>query len=313
MKAKEEYTFLAIDDDPGDLELLGRQFEEFGDFDVNYIAVGDMQAALSVLAETAVDIIFLDYVLGGENGIDVACKLKEEGFSQPVILLTGHGNESIAIDAIRAGVSDYVIKGFQQSNDLLRAIINAIEKSKLEQKIVDDKDRFEELSIMDDLTGLYNRRYLFETFAREIKRWNRTGQPFSIMMLDLDHFKEVNDEFGHPTGDMVLSMTAQKIKENLRESDMAFRYGGEEFCLMLIDTHLDMATVMAERLRVEIEKTEYLSVETNKKIRVTTSIGIAEFDDTVKDPMKLIGRADHALYNAKEAGRNQVVAYTEKS
>ncbi len=310
---KKEYTFLAIDDDPGDLELLGRQFEGFGGFDINYIAVGDIQAALSVLADTAVDIIFLDYVLGGENGVDAACKLKDKGFSQPVILLTGQGNERIAIDAIRAGVSDYVIKGLQQSGDLLRAIVNAIERSRLQQKIVDDKDRFEELSIMDDLTGLYNRRYLFEAFTREIKRQGRTGQPFSIMMLDLDHFKDVNDEFGHPTGDMVLSMTARKIKENLRESDMAFRYGGEEFCLMLIDTHLDMAMVMAERLRVEIEKTEYLSVEPRKEIRVTISIGVAEFDDAVKDPMQLIGRADHALYNAKEAGRNQVLAYTEKS
>jgi len=313
MKNRNEYTFLAIDDDLGDLELLGRQFEELDGFDINYIAVGDMQAALSVLTETSVDIIFLDYVLGGENGVDVACKLKDEGFSQPVILLTGHGNERIAIDAIRAGVSDYVVKGFQQSNDLLRAIVNAIEKSKLQQKIVDDKERFEELSILDDLTGLYNRRYLFEAFSKEIKRRDRTGKTFSIMMLDLDHFKEVNDEFGHLTGDMVLSKTAKKIKENLRESDMAFRYGGEEFCLMLIDTQIEKAIVMAERLRAEIEKTEYLSVETHGKISVTTSIGVAEFDDTVKDPMKLIGRADHALYNAKEAGRNRVVAYEKKS
>ncbi|MCB4437936.1 diguanylate cyclase [Alteromonas sp. McT4-15] len=158
-------------------------------------------------------------------------------------------------------------------------------------------------SRVDGLTGLYNRRYWQERFDEVFKLSKRRGKPSTAMMLDIDHFKRINDTYGHQAGDKVIKMLAALIKRCIRETDLAGRYGGEEFAIILTDSALDNAKVVAERIRQFAQR---LEVEhEGKTIRFTISLGLAEFDSNIKGAMGWLELADQALYEAKQNGRNQ--------
>jgi diguanylate cyclase (GGDEF)-like protein len=158
-------------------------------------------------------------------------------------------------------------------------------------------------SRVDGLTGLYNRRYWQERFDEVFKLSKRRGKPSTAMMLDIDHFKRINDTYGHQAGDKVIKMLAALIKRCTRETDLAGRYGGEEFAIILTDSALDNAKVVAERIRQFAQR---LEVEhEGKTIRFTISLGLAEFDSNIKSAMGWLELADQALYEAKQNGRNQ--------
>jgi diguanylate cyclase (GGDEF)-like protein len=177
----------------------------------------------------------------------------------------------------------------------------AVDRARLKEKA----GEFEQLSVTDALTGLLNRRYIEQRLAEEVKRSNRHGFPMSFMMLDVDHFKSYNDEFGHPAGDEALKIVGHVIKETLRAADVAARFGGEEFSILLPQTVPAEAAVIAERIRRNIEQTEF------PHRRVTLSIGIASCSADLCSSDNLVGAADKALYEAKRAGRNQVRAFEE--
>jgi diguanylate cyclase (GGDEF)-like protein len=160
------------------------------------------------------------------------------------------------------------------------------------------------ISTIDSVTGLHNRRWLNEVFIRQIDRCHREGQPVCIAMLDIDHFKSVNDTFGHRAGDLVLAQLGRVMQAQFRPTDMIARYGGEEFSVLLPETDLREATAALERVRLAIEKTQ-TSVAARTAIKVTVSVGIAQWADgfSLDD---LIQRADQALYRAKQSGRNAV-------
>ncbi|CAN5234526.1 hypothetical protein BH20ACI1_BH20ACI1_23720 [soil metagenome] len=164
---------------------------------------------------------------------------------------------------------------------------------------------FEQLSVTDALTGLLNRRYLEERLAEEIKRSNRHGFPMSFMMIDVDDFKSYNDNFSHPEGDKALKLVAQSLKETLRGADVAARYGGEEFSILLPQTTSDEAKTIAERVRENVEKTQF-----NNR-QVTVSIGIASCSQVICNAQEIISAADKALYRAKEMGRNNVQIFED--
>ncbi len=165
--------------------------------------------------------------------------------------------------------------------------------------------QLEAISVTDDLTGLYNRRYFFERLEEYLRAARRHRLPLSLMMLDLDHFKRINDTFGHPTGDRVLKALAEVIRSGLRASDIPARYGGEEFLILLPYTGEAEATRLAERLRRTISGHPFSIPESARP--VTISIGVAEFDvDHPVDGEALVARADAALYRAKRDGRNRV-------
>lgn len=166
-----------------------------------------------------------------------------------------------------------------------------------------------EVSSRDSLTGLYNRWFVVEKLDSEINRALRHGSPMSLLMLDIDHFKRINDTFGHPAGDQVLQSIGKLLRESCRVYDVPGRYGGEEFCIVLPETKPANTTVVAERIRRRLESTELRCGDS--AIVVTASIGIAGMDVPVDDgdvlsPAALIDRADRALYSAKSRGRNRV-------
>lgn len=172
-----------------------------------------------------------------------------------------------------------------------------------------------ESSARDALTGLYNRRYVIDKIDAEMNRALRHGHPMALMMLDVDHFKNINDSFGHPAGDRVLQSLGNVLKESCRIYDTPGRYGGEEFCLMLPDTRLENTLIVAERIRQRVEATAFESGSVT--IHLTTSIGVAALETVPEEALfsanALIERADRALYAAKDRGRNRVETWNPSS
>ncbi|WP_019614128.1 sensor domain-containing diguanylate cyclase [Psychromonas ossibalaenae] len=164
--------------------------------------------------------------------------------------------------------------------------------------------KLEHLSHTDTLTQLNNQGYWRECCQQEYKRHTRTQQPSSLIMLDIDHFKQVNDTYGHPFGDEVIREVANCLRKNMRETDIAGRYGGEEFTLILVDTDLKSAQLVAERVRESIESSEFQYQ--GKEVKITASIGIAHITGNIPDYQTWIKTADLGLYIAKDSGRNQI-------
>lgn len=167
------------------------------------------------------------------------------------------------------------------------------------------------LSHTDDLTGLFNQRYLEVILEREISLAKRNNTEFSVLFLDLDHFKNVNDSHGHLIGSRLLSEVGEEIKRALRDSDITFRYGGDEFVMILSHTGLEAAIMVAERVRMQIEKKRFLAKE-NLEIRLTASIGVANVPLHAGTKQQILKAADEALYGVKKAVRNKVIAATAK-
>jgi len=164
------------------------------------------------------------------------------------------------------------------------------------------------LSRRESLTGCFNRRAFYELFPREVERAHRLGEGVSLVFLDIDHFKRINDRHGHETGDRVLQQLAARLQATVRETDLLFRWGGEEFVILLAHTAPDDAPALAERVRAAVEARPFLEDETFRPVRVTVSVGTAGAAEYPIDPDELLARADAACYRAKEAGRNRVEA-----
>lgn len=163
----------------------------------------------------------------------------------------------------------------------------------------------ERLAMTDSLTEVSTRRYFMERFGEELNRAKNRKSQLTFLMIDVDHFKKFNDQYGHMVGDQILRRMGEIIKENIREIDIAGRYGGEEFCVVLPDTDEKGGTYVAERIRAATEKTQIRSYDA--KVNITISIGLASFPKSGHAPQELIQKADKALYKAKEAGRNRVL------
>lgn len=185
---------------------------------------------------------------------------------------------------------------------------NALYNAFIFEKIEDEKTRLERLAITDYLTGLYNIRYFYHRLDEEFSRARRYNFPLSCLMIDLDHFKDINDRYGHRAGDSVLREVARLMKSHTRKSDVLARYGGEEFIMLLPETHEKGAIAKAEQLRSSISKLRFKSLTNGRA--VTVSIGVATYPDvTVNDTDDLITYADNALYKAKTSGRNRVEVF----
>jgi diguanylate cyclase (GGDEF)-like protein len=183
----------------------------------------------------------------------------------------------------------------------------ALERAEWQERATE----FQLMSITDPLTSLPNRRYLEERLTEEVNRSKRYGYPMSFLMIDIDDFKSYNDNNGHQAGDLALQITAHCLKATLRSADVASRYGGEEFCILLPQTPLNEAVAIAERVRQRVESTTYPHGKTQPLGTVTISIGISTFAKHVDTPERVIAAADRALYSAKSLGKNRIEIYQE--
>jgi len=254
--------------------------------------------ALEILRSEEVDLILLDVMMPIMTGLDVLAVIKRDPALQniPVILVTANADDRKVAEGLDMGAFDYIIKPY--SLVVLLARVRAALREKERQ------DLLERWATTDPLTGMFNRRHFFELATRELDRTVRTQSPISFVILDIDHFKQVNDEHGHLVGDNALVTLAMLLKAELRKIDFCCRYGGEEFVLCLPDTPKKGAFEVAERIRAALKRIK-IPAE-NGAISVTVSLGIAENDhDDDSKVESILKRADEALYRAKANGRNQ--------
>ncbi len=288
---------LIIDDSENLVQFLNRAFEEHGLVPLN---AKDGIEGIKMAESDQPDLILLDVQLPIMNGFEVCKAIKQNSTIReiPILFLTGHftGTEDIT-KGLGLGANDYIKKPFEIEELLARIDVML--------RIKKQHDEMRELSITDELTGVYNRRILQHRLKENLSFAKRHCHPLSCMMIDLDHFKNVNDIHGHIYGDYVLKEVAEILKSFIRVEDLLVRYGGEEF-LLIVYGSVKKAHSMGERLRKAIEQYRfcYEDIESN----LTASIGVSTFLEYVTDTEeKLIALADSALYYAKYTGRNKVV------
>jgi diguanylate cyclase (GGDEF)-like protein len=294
---------LLVEDDQEDADTLCRLASRLETYSLDIVRAATADKAAALIADKQFDLVLLDLNLRGpDSGMDLLEFLCSKDVGVPVIVVTGPGNERNAVDAMKAGAYDYLVKENLTVDALERAVRYVSRRHLLEQEKARMLEKLAELSVTDDLTALANRRLLRQRLAEETMRSARSGRPFALLMIDLDHFKEVNDQHGHQVGDSVLRQCASTLKECLRGSDLVARYGGEEFCILLPETSARGARLVAERLRQAVAQ---LSAPVP-----TISVGVA-MSEPASSADDLIRHADEALYRAKTAGRNRVAVHGE--
>ena len=284
-------TILIVDDTPSNVQILAAILKDKYHIKVATSGKDCLKIATS---DPRPDLILLDIEMPDMNGYEVCSKLKESsGKHIPIFFVTGKDNDSDEEKGFNLGAVDYITKPISPA--IVRARVNTHIELKLQ------RDALERMAMHDQLTGIYNRHYLIEAAQQKIARASRHKHPISLLMLDVDHFKAINDTYGHSKGDEVLKEMSKVLKAQNRAEDIVARFGGEEFVILLDQCDAVAAADKSEKLRQVLEQL------TPGGIKITVSIGVAElkpgeecFDDVLK-------RADLAVYQAKDQGRNCVV------
>jgi two-component system cell cycle response regulator len=269
---------------------------------------GDPAEAIELARSREFDLIMISLSLKGGDGLRVCTQIKTiDALRQtPVLLITDAGETQMVFRGLDLGVNDYIIRPID-SNELRARVRTQLRRKLYQDRLRSLVNEAVELSVTDPLTGLYNRRYLDAHLKSALSRADATAKPICVLIFDIDHFKAINDRFGHDSGDDVLRSFSDRLRVGVRGIDLVARYGGEEFFLVMPDTDAAYAASVAERLRSDVEKVAF-ATRSGERIPVTVSIGIAEWQGPSDTPDALIRRADQALYAAKRAGRNRVVA-----
>jgi two-component system, cell cycle response regulator len=275
------------------------QLEEEG---YEVVQAVDGESALAQCAIMRPDAILLDIEMPGLDGYQVLARLKADPKLSdiPVVFLTGRTSTDDMVGGLRAGAHDYLRKPFEPA-ELLARIGGAVRIKRLQDELRMRNADLDRLSRVDGLTGIYNRRHLDEQLQEAAKTAARDQQPLSILMLDIDHFKQVNDRDGHPAGDRVLQEFARRIQSAVRAGNIVGRWGGEEFLIIAPHTSTAEALCLGERIRAAIADT---AVDIgDRSISITVSIGCAA---GIEPSAGLVAQADAALYRSKAEGRNRV-------
>ena len=293
-------TILIIEDEEDILALLSSLLENEG---YKIITACNGREGLDKFQEHNPDLILTDVKMPVMDGIEVLREVKTKESDTEVIILTGHSDEATAIDCLRLGAYDYFCKPLEDIDVLLTAVERVLEKRDLELKNRSLIQQLEEMAIKDSMTGLYNYRYLQKCLDDEVERSRRYGHRFFILMIDADHFKVINDTYGHLFGDHVLKKIGELISQELRSADRLFRYGGEEFLVIMNEISKDDVSNAISRLMTAIRNHTFTYED--QKAKITVSMGGAFFPEDADSKVSLIKAADQALYRAKEAGRNR--------
>lgn len=324
-------SLLLIEDNPGDARLIERLLEEAGDTLYRLQRAATLAEGLVHLHAAPVDIALVDLGLPDSQGLATCTQVIAAAPGTAVLVLSDQHDGDIALTAFQAGAQDYLEKGWLDGPLLVRALRYAVERKRntlnleqlLEEKQVlvsaleranreleERRAQQAELAVHDPLTGLYNRRVMDRFLREELARSTRYDQHAALIIMDLDHFKRVNDTWGHQAGDQVLTALGRLLVEALRPSDRAIRYGGEEFVVIAPMTPAAHGEELAERLRRRVETTPFTIVQPDggsATLKLTISLGLAWAPDHAGEPEGLLAAADAALYEAKRRGRNRVV------
>ena len=300
---------LVAEDDPVSRKLLEKTLVKAG---YKVVSVENGRKALEVFKETFFPIVLTDWMMPEMDGLELCRAIREDTSKGYVfiVLLTVKDSKDDIVLGLEAGADDYLTKPFNNA-ELIARIKTGIRILELERALKQANEENRILSITDPLTEIYNRCYLNQHFSEEIKRARRYNRPLSLILCDIDHFKKVNDTYGHQIGDQVLKEFVRCIKESIRyDVDWVVRYGGEEFIVVLPETDLRGACFVAERLR-NIIAGRTIEVK-DKVIHITASFGVSSIDSTTPDDKifssAIIDEADRCLYLAKQEGRNRVNA-----
>lgn len=291
---------LIVDDDAAIRDSMN-EFVQMAGFDS--ITASSAEEAIEMLATNSVDVVITDIMLPGMDGLELTDRIKKS-HEIDVIVMTGYSGDYSYEEAISKGASDFVFKPVRFEELLLR-LRRVLKERRLTQERIHMLEKLKRLSITDGLTKLYNSRYFYNQLKIEIDRTTRYQRPLSLLLMDIDKFKEYNDNFGHLEGDKVLIRLGQVIKSCLRKMDSAYRYGGEEFTIILPETEGDEAATVAERIRAAVEAERFFPQEESDPICITISVGVTEFN-WQEEIAVFVQRADKAMYQSKQSGRNRV-------
>lgn len=290
---------LVVEDDKAIRELIQMLLGKSGFQSFTAISA---EEGIDILEKQEIGIVLTDVQLPGMNGLELA-KLIRSTYNADVIIMTGYCLEYSFKDAMDHGASDLIMKPIRLEDLLLR--INMVIKNRSERKEHNRKlEELKNLTIIDDLTGLFNSRQFYRHIRQEIERSNRYFRPLSLILMDIDNFKSLNDTYGHLCGDEILAGMGKIIKSAIRKQDIAFRYAGDEFTIILPETGIEKAIAVAERVRRAVEnETQVFSISGH--LKVTVSIGVVEYltDEEIKT---FVHRADSAMYASKRKGRNKI-------
>ena len=283
---------LIAEDDPDYRELLSRRASRMG-LEVHQAADG--QQAIDALQEHEFDALVLDLYMPEHTGLEVIDAARKIDQDIQALILTGSASVETAVDALRAGVYDYLTKPLESMTSFELALSRALERRYL---VKENKRLFEEiqrLAVTDSLTGLYNRHKLQDSLATEVERAKRYNRPLSIIMIDMDKLKVINDTYGHAAGDEALKLVAKSIQHSIRKVDLGTRFGGDEFIVLLPEADHKEAASVAKRIRKAILEVEFESGN------LSVSMGVVQWHPGFDTPNDFVHAVDEAMYLAKRS------------
>lgn len=291
---------LIVDDDNA-IRTAMQEFVEMSGFAC--LTAPSAEEAFEMLETHSFDVVITDIMLPGMDGLELTDRIKNN-HEVDVIVMTGYSGDYSYEEAISKGASDFVFKPVRFEELLLR-LRRVLKERRLTQERIHMLEKLKRLSITDGLTQLYNSRYFYNQLKIEIDRTSRYQRPLSLLLLDIDNFKDYNDNYGHLEGDKVLVRLGQVIRSCLRKMDSAYRYGGEEFTVILPETEGDEAATVAERIRSAVQADRFYPKGEDNPLSITVSVGVTEFHRPEEIAL-FVQRADKAMYQSKQAGRNRV-------
>lgn len=301
----EKRRILIVDDDDLSRHLVGRALE-FEGYKVRQAESG--AAGIETMNDWRPHLVLLDMNMPGLNGLETLAKLRAQDEYVSVLFVSADSKTEDVIRGLDSGADDYICKPFEVM-ELLARVRTQLRIKDLNDNLKRANDRLKELVDIDDLTGLFNMRSLYKRLDFELDRARRYNRSVGVLMMDLDHFKRVNDEHDHLFGSYVLKEIGKVIRENMRKVDFAARYGGDEYLVVLTEIALEGAHTFAKRLGEKIAQATFTSEAYSVRLTASIGLAIANPNESVIDARALVRQADRALYKAKENGRNRVEVF----
>jgi|CXWL01.1.fsa_nt_gi two-component system cell cycle response regulator len=299
---------LLVDDDSVQAKQVISKLSEI----YNMHLIEDPELAVAAAKEGNFDIIIISTLLADMDGLRLASHMKsqEETRNVPLLVFVDEDDKQVMLKALEMGINDYVTVPVDK-NEMAVRVRTQLRRKRYQDALKSQYQKSVSMALTDGLTGLYNRHYLNTHLGNMVKISTKNGKKLALMIMDMDHFKKVNDTYGHDVGDMVLKQLSSIITRTARSTDLAARFGGEEFIVLMPETDPNSALGAANRMRELVETTPFVIGE-DKTINLTVSIGIANLFEEGDSPEGLLKRADEALFIAKNNGRNNVKVSVKK-